>query len=655
MCGIAGVYSPFAPDVSKAEMSTFIDTLSHRGPDGKDLFRDLVEPCWLGHRRLNILDLSDAASQPMSYGGGRYWIVFNGEIYNFIELRKELIAKGHVFRTNSDTEVILASYAEWGESCQIKFNGMWAFAIWDSKGKFLFLSRDRFGVKPLYYQFSRGRFLFASELKSFLAMGDDGVEFDHQYIANALRHPAIIESEATTFLKNTLQLPAGHSLIFHAFSGIKLTKWWETLDHIPDVSSRYEDQVEEFSSLFSDACRIRARSDIPIGTALSGGLDSSSVFCKLWELGRDVTVDKVRWAPKWQQVFSASFPNSSQNELGYVKQVLHQCPAKSFEYMVQAKDVIENLSQICYQFEGIFDLPVGPWVLYREYRRNHTYISLDGHGADELFGGYHHQVEYAILESLRNSDGSRFSEMKEIYRYLYPPGSPHAGSPLSSILGRYLSQRFLKRSNWVDYLRKISHLFRGNIRSSVSISDWLKIKPNFDFNYSIDHPNFQRLSFLNQRLYLDFHKLTLPVILRNFDRCSMAHGVEIRAPFLDWRIVCFAFSLPSASKIGGGFTKRIVRKAMEGIIPDSIRLRRDKIGFASPMIEWFREGLKPFILDTLGSDSFLSSPIWNGPSIRNYTEECFRRGDYLNARRCWEFVQTNQLLKSFTRKIPIGI
>ena len=233
----------------------------------------------LGHRRLAIIDTSDGGRQPMSFGDGRYWITFNGEIYNFLELKAELEHSGYQFKTDSDTEVILAGYHCWGEDCQLRFNGMWAFAIWDRDERKLFISRDRFGVKPLIYYFDQKHFAFASEMKAFLALEWFQPDFDPAMVTAALSNERLIEGDERCLLQGLRHLFGGHCLTLKMGENLKIRRWWNTLDHLESVPEKYEDQVNQFRELFLDACRIRMRSDVPIGTALSGGLDSSSILC----------------------------------------------------------------------------------------------------------------------------------------------------------------------------------------------------------------------------------------------------------------------------------------------------------------------------------------------------------------------------------------
>ncbi|MFO7630885.1 MAG: asparagine synthase (glutamine-hydrolyzing), partial [Caldilinea sp.] len=300
MCGICGIWNFERRPILDGEIGVMAATLAHRGPDGQGILceGDLA----LGHRRLAILDLSPAGHQPMSYAAGRYWITYNGEIYNFLELRAELAANGYDFRSNSDTEVILAAYDAWGPKCLLRFNGMWAFAIWDRQQRALFLSRDRFGIKPLFYLIQDGRFAFASELKAFYALEGFRSEINWPVFKAELLDLHSQEGGENTLLKGVRRLRPGHYAVVSA-GQVRLVRWWRTLDHLVAVPRRFDDQVLQFRELFEDACRLRMRSDVPIGTSLSGGLDSSSVVSTLAHVARQ---GGERLPADWQRAFIAT-------------------------------------------------------------------------------------------------------------------------------------------------------------------------------------------------------------------------------------------------------------------------------------------------------------------------------------------------------------
>ena len=666
MCGIIGIWNFDGSVVDSQELDQFTDSLAHRGPDGRGTHIDKKASLGLGHRRLSILDLTDSGHQPMSYGDGKYWITYNGEIYNFLELRKELEELGCRFHSESDTEVVLAAYAEWGEKCQFKFNGMWSFAIWDSEEQKLFLSRDRFGVKPLFYLHNGRHFLFASELKAFNALPSRMKPgFDLGMVAHFVNY----ESVEKTILKGVKNLNGGFQLILRQGNSPVIKRWWRTSDHLVDVPNSFEEQVEQFRELFFDSCRIRMRSDVPIGTALSGGLDSSAVHCSMAHI-RSAESDKTRLAKDWQKAFVLDFTGTKHSEKIYAQKVINHTNAVPIHKEISLLKIsVEDILQATYSVEAVQESSIGPWSLYREMRKNGVVVSIDGHGGDETLAGYHQYPAVALRDAVWQNNG-RFQDIHKTLQGLYNEQLPEGfGDVIMSsrwevIKSQLMFNQRIKKS-LVRLLEKTPKLYNS------MYSVYPKIQSAFIFNQSNqnkrwvlvnrENPKLIRESklknnifdHLNRELYHDFHTYLLPRILRNFDRLSMAHGVEIRAPFLDWRLVTFIFSLPSNVKLGNCFTKHILRESMHGIIPESIRLRKSKIGFASPMIEWYKNALKPFVLDSLHSKEFLESEIWNGPLIRDFVNDCYRKEDYRSATISWKYIQTMVLMKSFREKSQI--
>lgn len=643
MCGIAGIIS-FNKPLDSKDCLSFIHSLRHRGPDGCGTYFDKKKQIFLGHQRLKILDVTEAGKQPMFSQDGRYVIVYNGEIYNFLEIKEELACKGYSFVSQSDTEVLLAAYVEWGEACQLKLNGMWAFAIFDTVGETLFLSRDRFGVKPLYFCLRDQKLSFASEIKAF-----DDLDFDLQKVADVIEHPLCLEPTSETIFKGIKKILPGTQATFSREAHFIVKKWWHTLDHVPDVSYSDTEWVERFRSLFLDSCRIRMRSDVPIGTALSGGLDSSSVLCSLAHLGVEA---QKRWPFSWRKSFTAVFPHSTYDELEFAKISAQSAQAEAAFLHVQSSDLIRHLDDCIYSMEDIFDPPIGPWLLYRMYREHGIAISMDGHGADELFCGYHHQVEKACLSLFATP--LRWHSLPSFWKQLKEMGSVEEDGLFLQLGKRLLKQAI--QSTVGDQSRLIYRIMKRIYRSQYINQGgygrygWLRIPPQFHNSMMQELHSlaqFQKLSFLNRELYQDFHCRMLPVILRNFDRCSMAHGVEIRAPFMDWRVVTHAFAMPAHLKMGSLGSKSILRAAMKGILPEPVRLRKSKIGFASPLSTWMEGDLKEYIMDVVSSRSFGESVIWNGSKIAGFAERSIQEKRYQSLKQVWEFVVADRLMHVF--------
>jgi asparagine synthase (glutamine-hydrolysing) len=658
MCGVTGYWAYSSHDAAKTVFAAFTHSLAHRGPDGFGIEHFPEARLWLGHRRLAIVDLSERARQPMSYGEGRYWLTYNGEVYNYIELREELRRLGHRFVSDSDSEVILAAYAQWGQDCQLRFNGMWAFAIWDAHEHRLFLSRDRFGVKPLHYSDHDGAFVFASELKAFLMLPWIDGAFDPEILAETLEDIGGQESASHTLLPGVRRLPAGHAMLVESDGSIRINAWWNTLDHLPQPRARFDEQAEEFRSLFFEACRLRLRSDVPLATALSGGLDSSAIACTLAELGRHGVVEH---APKdWQRAFVACFTGTPNDERQYAKAVVDHTGMMPFYLDVDDHQALKDVEKVIFQHESIYWFPsVGPWAIYRAMRLAGTRVSIDGHGSDELIGGYHLFVEKAMDAAVRSLDFKRYLNLRGILASLV--GGTEA-SRYVGLLGdiRLIARGQLERLDLLELVRARVARFRSlskrvrGIAVQRSVEDFL---PHYDgpsrLYYDAADPRVTGMSPLQAMLFTWFHGSFLPTLLCTYDRASMSHGVEVRMPFMDWRLVTYCFALPEASKIGGGYTKRVLRQAMRGLLPEPIRLRTRKIGFVSPVEPWSRGALKTWLLDVSASRSFVESAVWNGTAARAAVVRAV--GGEASISAVWPIINAYVLEQSFKARAKMEI
>jgi len=643
MCGIVGIWNFNQADISNETMDRFTDSLAHRGPDGRGTYHNSQARLQFGHRRLAIIDTSPMGHQPMSYSDGRYWIVLNGEVYNYLELRDELVQKGYEFQSNSDTEVILAAYIEWGENCQLKFNGMWAFAIWDSMERILFISRDRFGIKPLHYIVTERYFAFASETKAFLALPCYDYGFDEQVVAAALDNINGIENTEYCLLQGVKRLIGGHCLTLTSSGIPKVRRWWQTLDHLPSVPRDFKSQVVGFRELLIDACRLRMRSDVPLATSLSGGLDSSAVVCTMHSIGQS-----EGFTPNWQRSFVACFPGTHLDEEIYAREVIEATHAQGVFTNIDVKQYFESISKIIYDFEELyFVLPLGALLNYQKMRESGVIVSLDGHGADEILGGYHFIVESEKEHALSQMNISRYIDLLRTSQRFIGGSKSESNlfyAEIHALLNtaKSYSLGYLRQSVLGAALRKIYRNLRGR-----KIAGSITLKPEQD---NLLQSKLSSLTHLNRALYSYTHESTLPTILRNFDRCSMAKGIEVRSPFMDWRLVTYAFALPDKSKIGGGYAKRIIREAMVGMLPERIRLRTNKIGFSSPTEDWLRQGLSRFFVDTVNDPEFLKSAIWDGVRLRSLVAEADSRKDYKTMQSAWGPIQAFHLMQEFDKK-----
>jgi asparagine synthase (glutamine-hydrolysing) len=621
MCGITGFWNLDGRPVNRDELIRFTNQLAHRGPDGWDIHVDEPANLGFGHRRLAIIDLN-TGDQPMDYADGRYWIVFNGEIYNFVELKNELESLGCRFKTESDTEVVLAAYDTWGEDFQFKLNGMWALAIWDSRERNLFISRDRFGVKPMIYFFDGKRFAFASEMKAFLALDGFRAEYNPNVLANSLEMPIFVEGAEDCLLQGLKRVLGGHCLNLKQNGDLRIRRWWNTLDHLQDAPEQYEEQVQQYRELFLDACRIRMRSDVPIGTSLSGGLDSSSVLSSMSYIRRsgDAT---MRMAQEWQKAFIGTYPGKIIDERHYADEVIRHTGVHPIYCEMNADMYLEHFNDILYQFEELSDIHLGPWFVHKKQREYGVVVTIDGHGGDEALGGY----TWHVFTAMRDANPIRYVELALIRNSM----------SLTHDLGTYVNA--------------IKNRLTGKKSASPSTS-WLVAQPKPFTTPAMeqDAPRLAGRDELFKTLYTDFHFTHLPMVLRNFDRLSMAHGVEVRSPLMDWRLVCFSFALPSDRKIGKGVTKRILRDAMKGILPDSIRARTKKLGFPDLTEGWDSSRGHQFIRDVVSSNNFQTSPFWNGARVRNDLDVAFKRHDKPIIKRAWKFIQAQALLNLFVER-----
>lgn len=561
MCGIAGIVNLGGNAVEPAEISRLTGLIAHRGPLGEGTWFSADRSLAFGHRRLAIIDPSEGGYQPMPSADGRHVIVFNGEIYNFLELRRELEAQGAVFRSQSDTEVILAAWQAWREDMLLRFNGMWALAIFDTSTRELFLARDRFGIKPLLYAVSPERFIFASEQRALVRSGLIDASVDTDVARRLLLDAFGVEGSERTLFRQVRRLQGGHCMWLRQ-GKVSVRRWWRTVDHLPDVPATEAERVARFRELFQDSVALRMRSDVPIGTCLSGGFDSSAVICTM------AAHEKAGMGPRdstaWRHAFVATFPGASNDERPMAEEAAAWAKVAPTFLEIGQADALADLDRILDDLDDVYiGLPSAVWLIYRQLRLQNVTVSLDGHGADELMGAYLQQGQARAFR-IRN-------------------------------VAEDLASRSPLARRGVDVLRALAlrrkgvYFLRGGLRNlpaQLSLAAEDDVLP-------------REWGGLNKRLYRMFHSTVLPTILRNFDRLSMAHGVEVRMPFMDWRLVTYTMSLPESSKSSDGYTKAVARRAMANLMPESIRTARRKVGFNSPMPEWLNGPLAGWAADLL--------------------------------------------------------
>lgn len=563
MCGIAGIISS-TPSHSLDEVRKMGAALQHRGPDGEGYWANPDGTVLLAHRRLAIIDLSDAAAQPMHFSNG-LTIVYNGELYNYKELRSDLIQKGYHFKSNSDTEVILAAYDHYRESCTGYFDGMFAFVIWDEARQKVFAARDPFGEKPFYYHYnpSQKTFCFASELKAFPAIGlpltvDESQLVVYLAIGSTSSHP----DNSQTFYKDFFKLPAGHQMHFSPGDHPTPCPYWQLKIAESKIISE-EEAIEQFRYLLAKSVSKRMRSDVALGTSLSGGLDSSSIVAFIHQLPEKP--DQYE-----QHSFTAGFPGFEKDESKYAKEVAQQFHLYQHMITPDGEDFAREIEAlILHHEEPISSASVfAQFKVFAKAKEQGVTVLLDGQGADELLGGYDRYRQWYLQELLSKGQFHKFQEEKI---------AGHTSTHWSYI--NYLAAFFPNLT--------ATELQERALRQAKQQAS---IEPSFikkHMRKELFHKPVVRT--LNDLLLYDSCSGRLEELLRYADRNSMYHGREVRLPFLQKDLATFLFTLPSSFKIKNGFTKWLLRKTMESQLPASIVWRKDKVGFEPPQKDWMKQ------------------------------------------------------------------
>lgn len=610
MCGIAGIIDPqngLAPEY----IGAFTHALRHRGPDDQSTFVSDNAMAALGHCRLAILDMSDSANQPFKSADGRYVLVFNGEIYNYLELKAQLQSLGYVFQTTSDSEVLLTAYIEWGKECLARFNGMWAFAIWDCVEQTMFLSRDRFGVKSLYFQNKGNSLSFASEQKAFATLPGSLI-IDADNLAKIISFPEIVESQRFTLYQDIFKLLPGEYALF-AQGKLTIGKWWNTYDEIKKAESQVS--VDELTSLFSSACDIRTRSDAKIATSLSGGVDSSVV-----------TSQATRYCKPHHELkaFIGSFAGSKMDEFKWAQQVCHKNDIEYVRVNIEQNDVINTFAENAMTLEDVNELPaLGQAKLYKTMQQHGYKVSLEGHGGDELFAGYPRHLNAYLAQVIKNQ-----GSVSELATSLISLSNTKPDRGPAYLKGNILqlstdpTKLHMKANTSKPYLTRFMY--------SDAFPATLAVKEQSD-------PQYANESLLFKKLYEDFHYLTLPYILRNYDRLSMRYGIEVRSPMLDYRFVIASLRAPSHFKIAAGTTKHFLRHSVVDL-PAGIVNRTDKLGFTPPIIGWLKAGLATAIQDRINVSKVAGSNCIDGQQLLNTVNQIIKNKDFAKLTLYWPLI-----------------
>jgi asparagine synthase (glutamine-hydrolysing) len=609
MCGISGIINLNKRIIDIDLLNKMGEIVKHRGPDDMGVvlissqsinnspklieFRTPNElrkgtqhisnyDIGLGHRRLSIIDLSDKGHQPMSNEDGSLWIVHNGEIYNYLEIRRELVLRGYKFKSNTDTEVILNSYKEWGIDCLNKFNGMWSFAIWDNLNKSLLCSRDRFGIKPFYYFVDDNLFIFASEIKQILEY-----EKYHKKPNDKLIYDFFVigleDQTNETFFEGIYQLRGGEYAILDLTSKkLKIERFYDFRNY-REINHAESDIYEHFKNLFFDSVKIRLRSDVPVGSCLSGGLDSSAVVCTISEL------QKNGGKSKQFETFTACWEHEKINERQYAEQIATHIGANGNYIFPNQEELQEDLSRmIWHQEEPFGSLSIfAQWSVMKAARKRGVPVLLDGQGGDEVFLGYERYYAWFLMDLLKQFKLRRFIE--ELVR-----GAENSKLSIMEMIQYYI---------YFNFNRVRALLLNKNAKKYMN-ADFIR-----NYNALTQLNNFKKARNISDLQMIEIRDMQLSHLLKYADRNSMAFSIETRLPFLDYRLVEFALSIPSETKIRNGWTKNIVRQGMKGVILESIRKRKSKIGFEVPQ----RKLLQSMIPE-------IKNTFKNSTTIKKYVE-----------------------------------
>lgn len=560
MCGIAGIAGKVS---AESDLGRMLDASPWRGPDDRGVFHE--GSVSLGQLRLSIIDCTDAGHQPMPSHDGRYVITFNGEIFNYIELRAELQRMGHSFKTTGDTEVILEAYRAWGEACVEHMNGMWAFALYDRTDKTLFCARDRFGVKPFFYRQLGDQLHIGSEMKNLLAIQKS--EPDFQYLYHFFDRKTPLGCDRTVF-KDIRHLRPGHTLTWKN-GAVSIRRYWQYDPAKAESTYDYSDPARTFRELFLDSVKLRLRSDVPVGICLSGGIDSSAIAVAVKHLG-------VR-----PHTFSSVYSEPGYSEIQYIDAVNAAVGAESHMITPRAEDFFAVMEKIVAHHDEPVRMPgvYSHWHVM-ECAAPHVTVLLDGQGADEVVGGYDEYFASYIASLIRN-----VATLQSPAKALGMIRETLAALPRE----KGLSSGQILREALVKAIPGVLSLVGPTGKEAI-------FAPNFKAAYGQpigdDHAELAMLkngrSILDREMYKSFRETNLPMLLRYEDRNSMAFSLEARTPFLDYRIVDFASALPLEWRIRGATTKVVVREALKDLLPEIVLNRKDKKGFPTPAAQWFK-------------------------------------------------------------------
>jgi asparagine synthase (glutamine-hydrolysing) len=611
MCGIAGIFNyGSSPTDDRAVASRMRDAMAHRGPDDAGLYQSADRRLVLAHRRLSIVDLSPAGHQPMPNEDGTVWVTFNGEIYNHVDLRARLTAKGHIFKSASDTEAIVHAYEDSGPGCVPRLDGMFAFALWDGRRQELLMARDRLGKKPLYYTTTGGRFLFASEIKALL---------QHPLVARDI-DPVALDCFLTfsntpaplTMFRNIFKLPAAHLLRCHSDGTVRTERYWSPLDGEAWPAANGAGSVEHVRELLERSVAKRMMSDVPIGAFLSGGLDSSTNVALMSRL----TAQPLR-------TFSIGFEGfgtaDNFHDLPFARTVARRFGCRHDETMITAEDCRQSVPDlVAAQDEPMGDPACLPmhFVAQAAKQRGVTVVMV-GEGSDEIFGGY---PDMTRLIASHDGRWRRLRRLPRLIRKGLYRGARAAGVDVgrADVLRRLSAgEPFYWGLDIVFSDLEKRRLYRPAGTASQDSSAAASVIAGYYSDLSRYRPD---ADFLQQMSYVELSNRLPELLLMRVDKLSMAHSLEARAPFLDHELVSYGLSLPQVSKISGGETKKVLKEAVSGLVPAEI-VQRPKQGFRVPLSSWLAGPLSTWTEERLFSKKARELDFLDF----NYIEQLWRR------------------------------
>jgi asparagine synthase (glutamine-hydrolysing) len=632
MCGIAGIIADNENNQLEKYITSMSDVIIHRGPDGFGYYHN--DKFAFGHRRLAILDLTSNGAQPMEYLN-KYVITYNGEIYNYMEIRKELIEKGYTFNSNTDTEVIIAAYDYWGKECLNKFNGMWAFALYDKEKNIVFCSRDRFGVKPFYYSNMNGNFAFASEIKQFTVL--EG----WRAVANKVRlieylWVGVTDHTNETLFEDVHQLRGGENLIFDLGNNtFRIEKWYDLSKKSGEFKLNFNESKEKFKELFSDSIKLRLRSDVKVGSCLSGGLDSSSIVCVANKLL------KLENGQEKQETVSSCSVDKKYDEQEFIDEVINENGIKGHKVFPEYKELFETLDKLTWhQDEPFMSSSVyAQWEVFKGAKDNGIIVMLDGQGADEQLAGYNTFHTVYLIELMLKLKLATFVKSITSRRLFYREKYASQLKSLITMISINITPNSIH-----DSIREIKKQFLKKAKSFSHITNQSSIWKKRSKVFDIKVLNVKSES-IKELLYT-----SLPKLLHYEDRNSMAHSVESRVPFIDYRIVEFVLSLPSEYKINDSKTKYILREAMQGILPENIVNRYDKMAFVTPEEIWIRENSLDFKNEIADACDRLNGLVDKEEALKWY-EDAINSSQSFNY-TFWKLISIGRWIKVFNVEIP---